>query len=438
MHRWSIGRRNTGGGYRHFVFLGALVASPFALACGAAGPTDDVVESTSASLTPAAGTVDSSFGAKCVDTTAQFTVQSGPRALLQGDKILTAVTAKNGDNTSVYGLVRFTSAGAVDTTFGSRGYARTAFPGNVVTADVRGLAIGSDGKLVVVGAVDTVVTDSTGAMKQPTLFGVARFTSAGALDTSFGQGGKLETSVFGFADRANAVLVQPDGKILVGGQTHPTTPGYRGGDVTALVRYTSSGALDASFGQGGIVTVAGGPTVTALGLELNGNILTAPGMQRFSASGAPISGAFSGTLTQTTPGQFGSVVLQSDGKRVAAGSVRSPVSKHAFFPTISRIAADGTADFTTPGFNYGSSVMNQSAVLQALLVEPSGRIIGGGQANLPSGGEGFGLIAVQAGGSIDATFGNDAVSALLLQSDGKIVAVGYCTQGVALARYIGP
>ena len=111
---------------------------------------------------------------------------------------------------------------------------------------------------------------------------------------------------------------------------------------------------------------------------------------------------------------------------------------------------DGTAEFTTPGFNYGSSVMNVSAVLQAILVEPSGRIIAGGQAALSLGSWGFGLIAVQPNGTIDSSFGsstglstkitggNDAVSALLLQPDNKIVAVGYCPNGIGLARYIGP
>jgi hypothetical protein len=48
-------------------------------------------------------------------------------------------------------------------------------------------------------------------------FGIARFDAAGALDASFGTDGKLTVDFFGASDGAECVAVQPDGKIVVAG-----------------------------------------------------------------------------------------------------------------------------------------------------------------------------------------------------------------------------
>src|SRR6185295_13416319 len=121
----------------------------------------------------------------------------------------------------------------LDETFGSQG--KTTLAG---FGDETDMAIQADGKIVMVGGkfIDFVL---------------ARFNADGTLDTSFGDEGKLATDLAGgFAqERARAVAIQADGKIVVAGEA--TVPS---GDLAvALVRYNPDGTLDTTFGSGGKV-----------------------------------------------------------------------------------------------------------------------------------------------------------------------------------------
>src|SRR5690606_19865581 len=81
-------------------------------------------------------------------------------------------------------------------------------------------------------------------------FAVARYLPDGSPDPSFGTNGKLTTAVGLEVDSANAVVIQSDGKLVVGGES------YRGtqfGIDFALARYHANGSLDTSFGDQGIV-----------------------------------------------------------------------------------------------------------------------------------------------------------------------------------------
>jgi uncharacterized delta-60 repeat protein len=79
-------------------------------------------------------------------------------------------------------------------------------------------------------------------------FALVRYTTNGALDLTFGTGGKVTTPV-GSGNMANSVAIQTDGKLVVAGYS------YNGTNYDfALVRYTTNGALDLTFGTGGIVT----------------------------------------------------------------------------------------------------------------------------------------------------------------------------------------
>src|SRR5262245_52076160 len=74
-------------------------------------------------------------------------------------------------------------------------------------------------------------------------------THSGALDATFGTGGKVTTEFRVVGDFASAVAIQPDGKTVAAGQT-----ATNGGSDFALARYNANGMLDASFGSGGKVT----------------------------------------------------------------------------------------------------------------------------------------------------------------------------------------
>src|SRR5437868_14905206 len=78
---------------------------------------------------------------------------------------------------------------------------------------------------------------------------LSAYAAPGDLDPTFGSGGKVGTAIGSGHDDANAMVLQPDGKIVAGGWT-VSGANYLFG----LARYNSNGTLDTSFGSGGIVT----------------------------------------------------------------------------------------------------------------------------------------------------------------------------------------
>lgn len=131
-------------------------------------------------------------------------------------------------------LVRYNANGSLDTTFSTTGKVITNM--GPTYNYIESIAVQSDGKLVTAGSmVDAGL-------------GVARYTTTGALDSTFGTNGKTITAITGTGstDAAHSVAIQSDGSIVVAGSTQLTEH-----DDVALVRFTSSGVLDAGFGSGG-------------------------------------------------------------------------------------------------------------------------------------------------------------------------------------------
>jgi len=157
-------------------------------------------------------------------------------AVLQVDnKIIVVGSAKFGMSDDV-ALARFLPNGTLDTTFGNAGHTTTnlgsdADSGNAIT-------IQPDGAIIVAG--------KTGINRD---FALLRYLSNGTLDKSFGNQGVTTTDFWGFDDFANAVLLQPDGKIVCGGYAYNgTLPDF------ALARYLPDGTPDTNFGTDGLVT----------------------------------------------------------------------------------------------------------------------------------------------------------------------------------------
>ncbi len=145
-------------------------------------------------------------------------------------------------------LVRYTSSGALDTGFGTGGLvdinAAALVNGD---SEARALVLQADGKLLVAGyAFGSGTSDLL----------VMRLNTDGSPDGSFGSGGITRTAVGASDDFANAMVLQPDGRIVVAGSTY-ATGGQRD---FVLARYTTAGLLDPSFGSGGVVTTAVGPS----------------------------------------------------------------------------------------------------------------------------------------------------------------------------------
>jgi uncharacterized delta-60 repeat protein len=150
-----------------------------------------------------------------------------------------------------FGLVRFTSIGTLDTSFGTGGRASALFSEG--TSNLNAVAIDSSNRIVAVGEVTASCGGSNHAY--------ARFTQNGALDSSFSGDGRFTHDVYGYDDYANSVAIQDDGKIVAGGQARPTSSLL---DVDfSVVRLQSNGSLDGGFGVGlsgffssGIVTTS--------------------------------------------------------------------------------------------------------------------------------------------------------------------------------------
>jgi uncharacterized delta-60 repeat protein len=103
-------------------------------------------------------------------------------------------------------------------------------------------------------------------------FGLARFTSSGKLDTTFGTKGVTMVTFTDFINSPNSVAVQPDGDIVVAGNSETTS----GGLAFAMARFTPNGQLDDTFGNGGLVTVNPPgiqPSASVVMVQPNGQIM---------------------------------------------------------------------------------------------------------------------------------------------------------------------
>ena len=192
---------------------------------------------------------------------------NGGKVLTPGGGATDAILQSNGDIvvSGGFGVARYLPTGKLDTTFGSGGLASAGFTGGESRT---GVALQPDGKIIWVGSQGNPSFPAGGTFE----FAVARFTANGSLDTSFGSGGHASVEFFappmeGAQEFARAVLIQPDGKILVAGSA-------RQGQIRfapiqgALARFNANGTLDTSFGAGGKILSSSLPNgITALGLD---------------------------------------------------------------------------------------------------------------------------------------------------------------------------
>jgi uncharacterized delta-60 repeat protein len=339
-----------------------------------------------------------------------------------------------------FGLVRYLPSGKLDTSFGTHGLATT-------TGSAAGLAIEPTGDYLAVGAGSTSSGVST--------FEVTRFTSSGKLDPTFGNDGVVTTTFPGASDgaAADAVLVEPDGNVLVGGQA--SVPGTTRNEPVitegALALYSSRGALEGSFGSGGIVqSTSSIGNIANLGIDASGDIFVLPAHAEFSPSGQLDSSVTAETIV--TSSQGGDNAFLPNGQSVSATSVS--VAKHNTDVQATLFNANGTVDsaFDNPPFTYTGAELAGFQSPGAAAVQPNGQIVIAGSSFKDT--SVFGLARLDTNGSLDSTFGStgvlttsfqgdDGATAVLIQPNGDIVAVGFSennTTGVtdiALARYIG-
>jgi uncharacterized delta-60 repeat protein len=295
-----------------------------------------------------------------------------------------------------------------------------------------------------------------------TRFALARYNSDGRLDATFGPAGagRVTTAVASGRAAIRAIGIQPDGKIVVAGHA------LVGASLDfALARYTPGGALDPSFGAGGIVTTNFlGADDYAYGLALlaDGRIVVAGAatvagahgafaLARYAATGKldPTFGVGGKVMTDLGPGEdcAWAVALQQDGKIVVAGESSKSASNAApgFDMVMVRYDSDGKKDH-----EFGAGGVVRANFLgfynsgRALAIQPDGRIVVAGGVGWGTGGGEVDTVVARfmKDGKPDSTFGlngsgfrsvdvggQDCAFAVGLQADGKIVTAG---------RYLGP
>jgi uncharacterized delta-60 repeat protein len=332
--------------------------------------------------------LDPSFGtAGTVSTDFTGWTDEGFAMLVQSDKPVVAGSAGrlvDGVGVTDFGLARYTSDGRPDASFGTGGKVTTDFFGSY--DDAYAVAGQPDGSVVAAGR--TLTSERGGSD-----FALARYRLDGTLDPSFGAGGKVHTDFGGMSDVVKAMVRQPDGKIVVAGETlnYPESVDF------ALARYHADGRLDTSFGSGGRVTT------------------------RFSADSSAIA-----------------LVLQRDGKLVAAGEA-SPGSIDF---ALARYNPDGTLDKGFGGDGMVTTDFGGADRASGLLVDNAGRIVavGGSGAPLSSAAA---LARYRSDGSLDRTFGGDGMvttdidnaTATAVVAQGSKLLVGAVGGAFTLVRY---
>src|SRR5262249_25991769 len=312
-----------------------------------------------------------------------------------------------------------------------------------ITQDV---ALQPDGKIVTAGM------RYNGGSSNFYDFAVSRYNPDGSVDTSFGGTGTVFTDVSGQSDRAQAVLIQPDGKSIVGGT---------GGDgphfFFVLARYTPDGSLDSTFGNGGKLVTDPSPSgsyneIWDLALQPDGRILAGGDVMignemyfavaRYNPNGTLDTSFGSNGLSTTNPSGNGgdraySVLVQPDGKIVLVGGSFGGNSTSHF--AISRFTSWGGVD-SSFGANGTVTTDLPGTYEQAFdaVLQPDGKIVAVGQTN-PAGAYppiyNFALARYNADGSLDSSFGNggfvmtemggnDQAEGVTLAPDGRIVVVG--------------
>lgn len=343
-----------------------------------------------------------------------------------------------------FALTRHNTDGSLDTGFGTGGIATTDLGGPDDQANDAALL--PDGGIVAVGR-----TDALGILK--TAFGVVRYLPGGTPNTSFDGDGIVTTPIFGKGAVANAVAVQPDGKIVVAGfadQVSGINSDF------ALVRYNPDGSLDTSFDGDGIVTTdlsGQDDDARALVIQPDGKIVVAGtagediALARYTTDGK-LDNTFGSGGTRITDLGFvdvaNGVAITATGQIVIAGYTIGAKLNNDFL--LARYNTNGTLDTT---FGTGGTVKTDLGggddFAEDLTVDAQGRIILVGRASSPTILD-MALVRYHSDGTPDPSFDGDGILTadfhgkgdfgqdLAIDSQGRIVVAGYSGAEFALMR----
>jgi len=335
------------------------------------------------------------------------------------------------------------SAGALDTSFGTAGKLTSqALPFAPVA-----VAMQKDGKTIAVG-------------KFSSDFAVARLNVNGTIDTTFGpHADGIARANFGSGDdTARAVVVQPNGKIVVVGEDHDHN--------MAIARFNTDGLLDNSFNRGlkefDFHLIGGGGGAYAVALQADGKIVVGGTEDEsglfggtnndFAVARLNTNGDLDGSFGDDGKMHFGmgdkfetvkALTVQSGGKIVIAGSKGD--RNHGRM-IAARLNANGSLDKTFDKDGSATADFGVNASAFDVAVGPGNTVLVVGAAGNDAT-ENFGLLRFTESGKVDPFFGNgsgmvttdfggdDFAHTATITPDNQILVGGQTGGNFAIARY---
>ena len=326
--------------------------------------------------------------------------------------------------------------GSLDPAFGENGIVLSLVGDSYSQAN--GMAIQPDGKIILAGDARFGTSKLT----------IIRYNTDGSLDMDFGYEGVVSTTI-GSADYAECVAIQADGSIVVAGRT------YDGTNYTAVMaRYSSVGELDPSFGSSGIAHLNSINNLEGIAIQSDGKIVVGGysddnfALARVNTNGI-IDTSFGDNGYAITVlkdeseieslSYIKNIDIQTDGKIVASGFIYSPVTYYDM--AVARYNTNGQLDaaFAVNGYltinlgglaDFGTSVK----------IQDDGKIVIGGHkefafiTGVPE--YDAAIVRLDSDGNYDDTFGTNGIAFfrlneqatyvedIAIQSDGKIVFTG--------------
>src|SRR5207302_155960 len=273
-------------------------------------------------------------------------------AVLQSDgRIIVAGRVTRLSGLTHNSICRLNANGNVDQTFGL---------GNGINNAVLALALQTDGRIIVSGQFSQV--DLTQR------FNLARLNSDGSVDLSFDPGNGPNGDV-------NAIVIQPDGRILIGG----TFIGYNGFARGGVARVLGNGALDPSFDSG----VGTGGNIFALALQHNGEIVLGGRFVQYSGTNRTFiarvfgDGSLDFAFNPVPNDWVQSLAVEPD-DRILVGGFFTGINGFGR-NRIARLNTNGSTDLTfDPGAGCVGSLTNDATQVDSIALQQFGRVLAGG------------------------------------------------------------
>ena len=401
----------------------------------------------------AEGSLDTSFGldGRVLDFASAYGFTHD--AVVQPDGKLLVVGGDPGSGSRWF-VARYTTSGALDQSFGDNGMVNPTVGDVVAGGRVEAITLQPDGKILTAGS---------GPLNGSGAVALVRMLSDGSLDPTFGGGdGIALDDIAPNFDTAYSVAVQKDGRIVVGGISTTADPDE------LVLRYTSTGSLDGSFGIGGVANINRNVSerIDDIAIQPDGKIVSVGysgdgsakqmSVMRFTTGGDLESGATFAGNAGTYDLSFGDeeglgVTLDKAGGILIAGFV-TWANQDGF---LMRLNPDGNADgnFGVSGgvINLDGSSLSAADSFRDLAIARDGKIVAVGSTTTDAGTKKADAWAVRfsstgapdsafgAGGRVVIDFGNtnDYANAVAIDTKGRILLAGADTEDAALARLVG-